>query len=524
MSLGENSRDVNYWPSISDMFLVFFIMAMAIVITSSVSDEVGDKYLVDDVVREYDSLVNLVAELTGETVIGLHYLETPHGDFEEDDPEKGNRKRPKLRRKMAKLLQLMDKNKLHQKSKHYVMQKQDCSETQLPRFVDDNGPAWAEYPYTIERGNINASYRAVRDRYATAPDSAEYGYEDALRLLAFRVLYVGQSVLGQMDAASMARETRMAFAGLNQKPDTPEELVGAVCEALGTDEGGLVATVSSLMEALQESRQKIRELESEEERLNKLLATYAKQQNGLQAALEDVQRLQKKIAELERELEAHRKQKLLQEDELRQLNRIRELLKKIPGLADDANLENAVDKLVMLSRDVANSKLYTDSLQEDDVSFEYNSDRPVVHQKGRVKLNKLLEAFDSANASLEPVVYEVIIVGHTDNKGNAERNLELGMLRALSIRDTIIRELRKEKAGIEFDSKVNVCSYSDTYIKFYCYSGSYHNPLIPQVPQTECAANRRVEVKMTRADKDKAELILGNCATYAEHHSFKVEF
>ncbi len=513
MSLGENSRDVNYWPSISDMFLVFFIMAMAIVITCSVSDEVGDKYLVDDVVKEYDSLVNLVAELTGESVIGLRYLRTPHGDFAEEDPEKGDRKRPMLRRKMAKLLQLMDKKELHKVSKHFKTQKQVCREMQLPWFVDDNGFAWAQYPYPIEKGDIIASYRAVRDRYATAPDSAEYGYEDALRLLAFRVLYVGQSVLGQMDAASMARETRMAFAGLNQKPVTPEELIGAVCESLGTDEGHLVATVSSLKKELQEKRQKIRDLEREVERLNKLLTSYAKQQNGLSAALEEVQRAQKKIDELERELEEHRKQKLVHEDELRQLNRIRELLKKIPGLADDSNLDNAVDKLVMLSRDVANSKLYTDSLQEDDVSFEYNSERPVVHQKGREKLDKLLKAFNSAPPSADPVVYEVIIVGHTDNKGNAERNLELGMLRALSIRDTIISELRKEKYGIEFDPKVNICSYSDTYIKFYCYSGSYHNPLIPQAPQTECAANRRVEVKLTRADKDKAESILKDCST-----------
>ena len=85
MAFGEKSSDVNYWPSISDMFLVFFIMAMAIVITSSSSNEIGDKYLVDDVVREYEIIVAQAGRLSGSPVDNLHYL--PKGETELTDTD-----------------------------------------------------------------------------------------------------------------------------------------------------------------------------------------------------------------------------------------------------------------------------------------------------------------------------------------------------------------------------------------------------------------------------------------------------
>ena len=52
MSLSNHSGEINYWPSISDMFLVFFVFAFVLYINSLG----GDDYVVDHVVEEYKIL------------------------------------------------------------------------------------------------------------------------------------------------------------------------------------------------------------------------------------------------------------------------------------------------------------------------------------------------------------------------------------------------------------------------------------------------------------------------------------
>lgn len=56
MSLFRQSEEVNYWPSISDMFLVFFVMALALLAQTTRFETEGEKYIIDDVIAESNEL------------------------------------------------------------------------------------------------------------------------------------------------------------------------------------------------------------------------------------------------------------------------------------------------------------------------------------------------------------------------------------------------------------------------------------------------------------------------------------
>ncbi len=57
MSLSRNQEETNYWPSISDMFLVFFVLAMAVASGKVAQISAGEKYLIEDIVIETCYLV-----------------------------------------------------------------------------------------------------------------------------------------------------------------------------------------------------------------------------------------------------------------------------------------------------------------------------------------------------------------------------------------------------------------------------------------------------------------------------------
>lgn len=472
MAFGEKSNDVNYWPSISDMFLVFFIMAMAIVITSSSSNEIGDKYLVDDVVREYEIIVAQAGRLSGSPVDNLHYL--PKGETEltdKNDPEPQSSGRVNLCEKIINLLEFMEQHRLF----HHSSRLKNASE--FPKLIGEDGKvATAEYPFPVEGGNLSGAYALAKARCKAAgqENTAEVRYDEALRLLAFRALGVGQSTLSKLDAASMAREIRVAFSPT--KYGNMDDLTASLTIA--------TAEVRTLQKLLDECRC---ELDDVKKRLQK------KEEENAQ--------LKARVKELEAQLPAGGPGS---PDAI--LSEILEILKDVPGVADTSSPQEVIRKLVEQIIDIENSNLYTESLQEDDVAFDYNSDRPKVRPMGQKKLAELIRVLRRKTAGDSDSVYEIIIVGHTDHKGQADRNLELGMERAIAIRDSVLRALSKEE-HTGFAKASNTCSYGNKYVKFYCYSGSYYNALMPTAAQTECAANRRVEVMVSRPDKEKSERI-----------------
>lgn len=66
MNQSFDEEEVNYWPSISDMFLVFFVLALTLVATSTQLAEKGDKYAMTDVLSECNRLfaMNGMPEVT----------------------------------------------------------------------------------------------------------------------------------------------------------------------------------------------------------------------------------------------------------------------------------------------------------------------------------------------------------------------------------------------------------------------------------------------------------------------------
>ncbi len=503
MSLNGHTQDVNYWPSISDMFLVFFIMAMSIVITSSVSDEVGDKYLVDDVIREYDSLVWLVGDITDQDVSDLYYLKQNQElvDFDLVDPEKGNIRRPLLRCKIAKLLQLMDTTGFYRRSKHYQPeQKKLYTELlHLPRFANENGPEWAEYPFAINNNsNIESSYRTARNKYAqdkNNQDKEDIGYDEALRLLAFRVLYVGHSTLSKMDVASMAREVRMAFAGISHSRSTPV----------------LMDTINELNKLTADKQREIDNLKKENNKFKRVNKHLKKMAAGGKGNKEKLDEASKEILELESEVQRLQQQlhdrPQVSQAELDQLRGLQEVLNNLTQHTVNSSPEK-IAALIQQLIDVENTNLYTNNLQEADVLFALNGATPNVQDTGEKKLNTLVKTLSSQSSSDQQTAYEIIIVGHTDNTGDVYDNSMLGIRRALAIRNAIINRLKERTKDIRINEAMNIYSFGNTHVRFCCYSGSSLNPLEPTDKNTECAANRRVEVKLTRADKKKAEFII----------------
>ena len=56
----EFDEEVNYWPSVSDMFLVFFILALCIVSTMTSNLNDGEKRIFDEVVYQSNELFSLL--------------------------------------------------------------------------------------------------------------------------------------------------------------------------------------------------------------------------------------------------------------------------------------------------------------------------------------------------------------------------------------------------------------------------------------------------------------------------------
>lgn len=56
MSFFRSSDEVNYWPSITDMFMAFFVIALALLSLRTSIEIEGEKYILDDVIKESNEL------------------------------------------------------------------------------------------------------------------------------------------------------------------------------------------------------------------------------------------------------------------------------------------------------------------------------------------------------------------------------------------------------------------------------------------------------------------------------------
>ena len=528
--MNNREGDINYWPCISDMFLVFFIMMMAIVITKGGYDTAGDKFVIDDVVRDYQALVAKVEKMTDkpERVADCYYL--PKGQYDlmaTDeasgallDPEPGMEGRPLLRQKILLLLRVIDEERLYRKGKAFENSKR--LPNGMPHFEQNGVLNVAEYPFGLPEDTITLQgvmlATQIASSYADAlarlePGEAEiagnefseYSYADALRLLAFRVLYEPESNLRGADNATLMRKLCMAF-------DTDD--------GLNIGEGAdLESQLEALKKALQEKNRELERQQAANKRMEKLLQELCRitgvqrdsdlpafisrlmKQDGMEALQQEVRDLKKKIADLQAQLE--------------KANRLAAMLGS--STLDEATLS----KVIAYLKIGLNARPYATCLDEKDGTFSSGSARFKANSSGRTKIAELVRQLEMKSQGTNgPAAYEVVVVGFSDAEGKVNENILLGMQRSLAIKNVILSgmHLNGQNAGDKL-----VFQYKGNYVKFSCYSGGSLNPLDPANPASP--ENRRVDVKIAPGSVNElqAEYAAQQAAAKAKENRKKEE-
>lgn len=510
--MNNREGDINYWPCISDMFLVFFIMMMAIVITKGGYDTAGDKFVIDDVVRDYQALVAKVEKMTDkpERVADCYYLPKDQYDLMATDaesgapmdPEPGLEGRPLLRQKMLRLLRVIDEQRLYRKGKAFEKSKRLSNG--MPHFEQDGVLNVAEYPFGLPEDAISlhgvmlatqiaSSYAEALTRLEpgeteiAGSEFSEYSYADALRLLAFRVLYEPESNLRGADNATLMRKLCMAF-------DTDDGLnIGE-----GVD---LEAQLEALKKALQEKNRELARQQAENKRMDELLKKLCDitgvqrdadlpsfiarllNQDGMEALQQEVRDLKKKIADLQAQLE--------------KANRLAAMLGS--STLDEATLSKVVEYLKI----GLNARPYATCLDGKDGWFSSGSAQFIANESGKTKIAELVRQLKmKAKGTNGSAAYEVVIVGFSDAAGSEESNTQLALERAVDIRSLILKQMNLDK---EDQRNRLVYLFEGNYVKFNCYSGSSINPIRPNDPSD--AQNRRIEVKIAPGSVDEIRAV-----------------
>ncbi len=367
--MNYRDNDINYWPCISDMFLVFFVMMMAIAITKGGYETAGDKFVIDDVVRDYQLLVEKVEAITPgrqQDLRACYYL--PKGKYnftvtdEEGstlDPEPDSDNRPLLRQKILRLLQIINQESLYKRSKAYAQGSRFLNG--MPRFERDGELIAEAYAFSVpskitthnkamkelEKAFSNAIVQLQPSRDELSGEiSTDHRYSDALRLLAFRVLYEPESNLRGVDSATILRKLCHAYdsdAGVNGNNTSADDYQQQLAEkdskiaALQEENARMSALLKTLC-----SLTKVNQDSELEDAIRELLNRSNSGQNSTASFQQQIKTLQDEIAGLEAENQALK-------------NEIKTLNAKIAGL----EAENQALKNKSKSNEALNAKIRT---------------------------------------------------------------------------------------------------------------------------------------------------------------------
>lgn len=531
--MNNREGDINYWPCISDMFLVFFIMAMAIVITTGGYETAGDKFVIDDVVRDYQFLVEKVEKVekgdAAKNAADCYYL--PKGSFQMEaegdsrDPEPDAERRPLLRLKMLQLLRVIDASGFCESGTYRKKMNERgylFYENGMPRFEVEGSLDVGAYPFDLPAGvtgpdAIAQGYRQMLSRLEQTDETAEgqFSYGDALRLLAFRVLCEPEANLRGADNATLMRKLCMAF-------DTDDGVAAGSGADLKDQLEALKKQLAQKAEELKVLQEKNRELERQQaanKRMEELLQELCRitgvqrdsdlpafisrlmKQDGMEALQQEVRNLKKKIADLQAQLE--------------KANRLAAMLGS--STLDEATLS----KIVAYLKIGLNARPYATCLDEKDGTFSSGSAQFKANSSGRTKIAELVRQLEmKAQGTNGPAAYEVVVVGFSDAEGKVDENILLGMQRSLAIKNVILSgmHLNGQNAGDKL-----VFQYKGNYVKFSCYSGGSLNPLDPANPASP--ENRRVDVKIAPGSVNElqAEYAAQQAAAKAKENRKKEE-
>ncbi len=455
MSLSRKQEETNYWPSISDMFLVFFVMALAISYSKMSGTAEGEKYILEDVMLETAELVSYANE----------HLE-PESSIESPSIKKSSYNEAD-KQKLSDIL-------------HEVYNCLTIS-PQWPREEFESGdPRNEQRTQTFERFRKELKERK-EDRYRSVVAlislhlglNATAGHEDKqLRL-------INQKLTSAQDGGSSS-VLPAAAAGNTVSSDALAEELQRIREAL-KGSGHDLSLLVQLIERYKELLQQIRHIESQ---IQEALEDSGKAPVNIDTLVNHYKELRHQVAEMSKELEAHRKgddgmvriseeayEQLLAEKE-RLEGRIKELEQEIAGF--NARVEEEVQRRLAEQGAMISNVV----LKESDVNFDGGRWEPhIKHQKHYkaliTKLSAPILALLTPDAK-KPGAQIIEIIGHTDKHGweklsqdakavehtsqyfeqwvydyNYNLNASLGLRRANAFIDTIVKSLETDGALFE---------------------------------------------------------------------------
>ena len=547
----EDGKDaVNYWPSVSDMFLVFFVLALCWGSTLVVKEQEGEIYAFEEVVYQANQLMSK-----------LHNLEKKAGKYEaycreeEEDSYKNPRAEeitlsdgskirtqsrcPKL---AARLMNVHDRIlQLHLDStnnKHTgnlriphtsIMLTSDAVEQQKKIRENTSSLAPMTAQEMLEETMQSTEYKELRAR-------AGKNYIDAVRLVYMLVankkewersssmfsnrmlsevnarLFHGTSLVQRLKGYEGVLDE---FVGQEAHPDVLreklDELMAFYAKYKDVDVDKQLEELESLRKLLAGFGGKSEEtaaILAELQKLRELLAGFAGRQEEKDKILADVKAWAAQLAkhpDLEKDLQ------LL--DQLKSLLATAELENVSPDAEPVKRLESLLAKVKKQEKTIADKDAHiaalTVKLLENQyvAAVELDGSELVFlvnttdidnwggkSEKGLAKLKKFCETLAQklVSAESEGLVYVVEIIGHTDSVPSGFEFKRHGERHGSG--NVALGLARASKIEIEITRRVcGLLGWStenlSKYLKFHCYSASSLYPL-----SADLVKNRRVEL------------------------------
>lgn len=447
MNQSFQEEEVNYWPSISDMFLVFFVMALTIVATSTQMTEEGDKYTMQDVLEESNRVFlrfNLpaveVSATPSEDTLGT--LATQLVNVRQDI-----KKNP---HKWAFTPIENDGNE----GKADNEGKYKTAIHQLAKTVGIKD--WYVHRYDKLMREINAAIEKAAEKNGTAaPDLTDK--EWLRRLDKWLSDRMGMKAAAK-DASTqkVAEHAQQALARLNtqlEKAKEPETYLRRLDQSLSDKAGMSAAPKSATVKAVAEHAQQaltklhnqLETAKSQDKKLNDLAAKIAQKQ-GTGTSAGSPQQLDTLI------------------------NRLIDELEKTQGDLTQTRIE------------LENARPVKTVIDDSIMYFDTNGTTPHIRPgKNDVYKKALHDVGESAKKLISQGKHVTIeVYGHTDTDGTDDKdgkkhNAWLGLERALAMKAEILEK----------------CRLSEKDVTIHAYSASYHIP----TGQTK-ADCRRIEVRI----------------------------
>lgn len=479
MSIFHKTEETNYWPSISDMFLVFFVIALA---SYAIVKDGGDSYIKEETIEEGKVL--------------FHRMGVAGYDISQDEGQTD-----KLPRFAGKIIEVYD-------------------------AIDATGKLPAREFDGLTDGEKECIRKACgvdpEDKQASIQklkEEANKEYPRAIRLLAWRCLFLADNHYGRwrqmMDQASdkepmsckrmenildsqlrnhdILRHINACLAGQgigNTKDDVPvlQQNISNLQSELDKYRDYIARWNERVYDVLDGNGKREVDAEKLQRGVLRLADQYERFCKGNGILAEDNKRLANEIERLKQQLADTRKQLSgyagLDKDDIYQLAKILNVSGEGVSIKDLLpKLKDKASKVVAVASDARVSQVV---LNEKDVHF-------VTAQTSFIRPRDAARALDDTVDKIRKSIssnkrYVIEIIGHTDMKGS-------GMERKASFSEAVNDDIGNPKLGLQralvIKNELERRMGARDNITYRCYSASWLAPLNYMERYDE---NRRVEV------------------------------